>query len=71
MPTTSTPESAIKTVTFGQWFRKVVALGVKLGYQPHQFSVEDWQDYYDNGYSPEDAITENENYAFDGEFLDQ
>lgn len=66
MPSSPTPDHGLM---FSQWFRQVVALGVKYGYQAHNFSPEDWKDFYDNGYSPEDAMMENENDAFDGELV--
>ena len=57
MPNTSMRKQPLE---FGQWFRKLVAVAVRNGYQTHELSPEGWKEYFDNGYSPERAWEESQ-----------
>ena len=49
--------------TFEEWLKRLAAYAEK--HFPFYLPVDagDWRDYYDDGYSPEEAVSEDLSYA--------
>lgn len=48
---------------FDKWMSEVRRIATKYGYDSDAFDPYAWADYYNNGYSPDDAVTEDMSYA--------
>lgn len=60
------PRKIKKAEPLTRWIKKFNKVGKRYGYNvgPGPLDFDDWIDYYDDGYTPLEAIKEDMSYAF-------
>ncbi len=59
-------KNATEDSDFDQWYLRVVEIAIHDGYYADagEMSDKDWKGYFDNGYTPEQALNEDQCAGF-------
>ena len=53
----------MQALTFGQWWDELLVVAVRLDWPVEPDDGSAWESYYDDGYTPEEAIQEDMSYC--------